>query len=76
MHYYFRMVDSKDPVVVGVVGSSSFLSCNMTPPSVRDAVYLVLWFKDDQPTPVYRYFTHQKVLNSFIFLIVGNYMTI
>ena len=41
--------------MVGVVGSSSFLSCNMTPPSVRDAVYLVLWYKDDDPLPVYSY---------------------
>ena len=48
-------MESKAPVVVGVVGSSSFLSCNMTPPSVRDAVYLVLWYKDDNPLPVYSY---------------------
>ena len=42
-------------MVVGVVGSSSFLSCNMTPPSLRDAVYLVLWYKDEDPLPVYSY---------------------
>ena len=43
-----------DPVI-GVVGSSTYLSCNMTPPSINDKVYLVLWFKDDNPLPIYSY---------------------
>ena len=45
----------KNDSVIGVVGSSTFLSCNMTPPSITDKVYLVLWFKDNKPLPIYSY---------------------
>ena len=33
-----RTVSSEDEPVIGVVGSSSYLSCNMTPPAVTDKV--------------------------------------
>ena len=39
--YYYsasRTVSSEDEPVIGVVGSSSYLSCNMTPPAVTDKV--------------------------------------
>ena len=45
----------EDDSLIGVVGSSTYLSCNMTPPSIKDKVYLVLWFKDDKPLPIYSY---------------------
>merc|ERR1711892_391088 len=41
--------------MMSVEGSTAQLSCNMTPPSIRDRVYLVLWYKNKNPMPVYSY---------------------
>ena len=43
------------PQLVVVEGSTGHLSCNITPPSISDRVYLVLWFKNNNPMPVYSY---------------------
>ena len=40
---------------MSVEGSTAQLSCNMTPPSISDRVYLVLWYKNKNPLPVYSY---------------------
>ncbi|XP_023346166.1 uncharacterized protein LOC111715131, partial [Eurytemora carolleeae] len=47
-------VDGTD-ITWAVVGSASHLPCNITPPHIEDSVYLVLWYKDDNPQPVYSY---------------------
>ncbi|XP_067143539.1 neural cell adhesion molecule 2-like isoform X1 [Centruroides vittatus] len=39
--------------VVGLEGSQVLLPCDITPPSLDDAVALVLWYKDEMTTPFY-----------------------
>ena len=41
-----RTVSSEDEPVIGVVGSSSYLSCNMTPPAVTDKVTNISTYLD------------------------------
>ena len=41
--------------MVAVVGGTTYLKCNMTPSSITDRVYLVLWYKNESPLPVYSY---------------------
>ena len=50
---YFRSSDAATQTAV--VGSTAYLSCNMTPPTITDRVYLVLWYKNNNPLPVYSY---------------------
>lgn len=40
--------------VTGVAGGKVSLPCNITPPLANDAVTLILWYKDDSNTPIYR----------------------
>lgn len=41
--------------VIGVTGGKVALPCNITPPTYDDAVSLILWYKDESTTPIYRY---------------------
>ena len=54
IHIYTRICYAATHTVV-VMGSTAHLSCNMTPPTISDRVYLVLWFKNNNPMPVYSY---------------------
>ena len=36
-----------------LVGSSVSLPCNITPPTSDDGVSLILWYRDDQSSPIY-----------------------
>lgn len=38
----------------GVVGGKASLPCNITPPTPDDAVSLILWYKEESTTPIYR----------------------
>jgi hypothetical protein len=38
----------------GVVGGKAALPCNITPPTPDDAVSLILWYKEESTTPIYR----------------------
>ena len=40
--------------VLAVEGHQSFFPCDLTPPNPDEAVYLVLWYKEDQGEPLYR----------------------
>lgn len=43
---------------VEVVGGSVVrLPCDLSPPEDDDSVALVIWYKDDDKTPIYRYCT-------------------
>ncbi|XP_015785668.1 kin of IRRE-like protein 3 isoform X2 [Tetranychus urticae] len=39
--------------VIGVAGGKVSLPCNITPPTLDDAVSLILWYKDESTTPIY-----------------------
>src|SRR2546426_362214 len=39
--------------VYGVVGGKAALPCNITSPTVDDAVSLILWYKEESSTPIY-----------------------
>lgn len=41
--------------VDGVVAKTTHLPCDITPSESDDAVYMVLWFKDGDGEPLYRY---------------------
>lgn len=60
--------------VFGVTGGKVALPCNITPPSHDDAVSLILWYKDDSTTPIYRYaapplFSSETPLLVFYFIL-------
>ncbi|KAG8250317.1 hypothetical protein J6590_104037, partial [Homalodisca vitripennis] len=38
-----------------VLGSMAKLPCDLVPPEDDDSVALVIWYKDDDKTPIYRY---------------------
>jgi hypothetical protein len=40
--------------IYGVVGGKASLPCNITAPTPDDAVSLILWYKEDSTTPIYR----------------------
>lgn len=40
--------------VTAVSGSKALLQCNITPPTEDDAASLILWYKDESTTPIYR----------------------
>ena len=40
--------------IYGVVGGKASLPCNITAPTADDAVSLILWYKEDSTTPIYR----------------------
>ena len=42
-----------------VVGRSAHLPCNITTPSIADKVYLVLWYKGEDPQPIYSFDARQ-----------------
>lgn len=41
-------------VVWGVQGKDVELPCDVTPPTVKDSVNMLLWFKDSAGIPLYR----------------------
>ena len=43
-----------DQHVIGVVGGSAQLPCNITAPSPANPTILVMWFKNNYGDPIYR----------------------
>lgn len=51
-----------------LLGETIYLPCNVSAHDVNDDVILVLWYRADKGTPVYRY-SQQKNLNDFYNLL-------
>ena len=48
--------------VARVEGGQADLPCDISSgPSARDSVYLVLWYRKDSGTPIYRYWGHKQI---------------
>ena len=41
--------------ITTVEGQSVQLPCDITPPNLKEQVYLVLWYRQDEGEPIYRY---------------------
>ena len=49
-----KIGDDEHRVVMTVEGGIAELPCDIRAPSVGDSVYLVLWYRKDSGTPIYR----------------------
>ena len=58
--------------VLGVTGGKVALPCNITPPTYDDAVSLILWYKDESTTPIYRSDSHTIYSIYMFYKIVVN----
>lgn len=51
--FFFLNLDMTTSVTA-VSGSKALLPCNITPPTEDDAATLILWYKDESTTAIYR----------------------
>ena len=49
-----KIGDDEHRVVMTVEGGIAELPCDIKAPTVGDSVYLVLWYRKDSGTPIYR----------------------
>ena len=40
---------------IAVSGYRAFLPCDLTPPNPSEVVYLVLWYREEEGEPIYRF---------------------
>lgn len=59
--YYFVAADVVS--VEAVAGETVYIPCNLTTPDTTDNVSLILWYRQDKGTPVYRYVQHNFTLH-------------
>lgn len=52
--HYFYLFSVPLILAEAVQGEVGRLSCNVTPPDTDDKVTLVIWYKDDHTSPIYR----------------------
>lgn len=53
--------------VQGVFAKQAMLPCEITPMEADDAVFMVLWFKEGDGEPLYRYVIHNFLVFLFYF---------
>jgi hypothetical protein len=49
-----KLGDDEHKVVTTVESGIAELPCDIQAPSIGDSVYLVLWYRKDSGTPIYR----------------------
>ena len=49
-----KLGDDEHKVVMTVEGGIAELPCDIQAPTIGDSVYLVLWYRKDSGTPIYR----------------------
>lgn len=55
-HFISAEIDNKDDFeVYSVVSGSAHLPCNITPATELDGARLVLWYKNEDPAPIYSF---------------------
>ena len=50
-----KQTDDEHITVMTVEGGRADLPCDINAPTQGDSVYLVLWYRKDSGTPIYRY---------------------
>jgi hypothetical protein len=40
--------------IISVQGEATQLPCDISPPNLKEQVYLVLWYRKDEGEPIYR----------------------
>ena len=58
-----------------MLGKQAMLPCDITPLERDDAVYMVLWFKEGDGEPLYRYVQFRIYVCEFD-MAIGNYKTL